>query len=134
MKPILLAAFSLFLVAGTGCGSTRSGNRMVSFDHDSRPGRYKGEKELTNSIFAVIKDDDGRPIPDVVVELYSDDRMINYVSKVMTGVRGRFNFTVKEGIYLIVINHPKFKEARLIVPVKGNDIDLNEIRLAPFFD
>ena len=135
MRSILLAAFSTMLLAGISCSPARSGNRMMTFNPDPQSIRYRSVKHQTRLITAIIIDDDDRqPISSATVELYAGDNMTVPLMTTITGTRGKFSFTVKDGVYTIIINHQRFKEGKIPVSVKGWDIDLNVIRLHQFFD
>lgn len=135
MRSFLLAAFSILLLAEISCSPARSGNRMVAFAPDRQSARYRAVNHITHNLTAIIKDDvSGMPISSALVELYVGDYLIEPLMTTATTARGKFNFMVKEGVYTIVVSHDKYKEWKVLLPVKGWDIDLSEIRLTRFFD
>jgi hypothetical protein len=123
------------LLAGIGCQSVHSGNRMMSFGPDRQSKRYHGDNNLTNSIIGIVKDEDNKPVLLAKVELYVGDERVVPLLATTTSQRGKFSFTVSPGAYAILITSQKFKEEWISVFVNGSaDVDLNEIHLMGFFN
>jgi hypothetical protein len=135
MRHILLAGFSLMLLTGISCNTVHSGNKMIAFKPDRQSIRYKGNKPPTRVITAIVKDDlNNVPLDQQSIELYIDIHLLQPLMSTMTTRRGKFSFTVTDGIYFIVINRYRYNEKQLTVLVEGTDIDLNEIRLPQVFE
>lgn len=134
MRSILLVA-CIMLLAGIGCKSVQSGNRMMAFGPDRQSKRYHGDNHLTNSITAIVKDEDNKPVLLAKVELYEGDDRVVPLLTTTTSQRGKFSFTVSPGVYSILITNQKFKDEWISVFVTGStDIELNDIHLTGFFN
>jgi hypothetical protein len=107
----------------------------MSFGPDRQSIKYKGSAEhSTRLLTAAVKDDDRYPVAQASVELYAEDHLTEPLSMVMTTSRGRFNFNVREGNYVIVINHIRYREKRINVSVRGWDVELSDIIVSQAFE
>lgn len=135
MRSILLAALFMMLFAELSCSPGSTGNRMVAFKPDRGSARYRGTPIPTRNVTAIVKDEvTGAPVHYAEVEIYIGNNVNEPLMTTRTSLRGRFIFSVAEGIYTIVVRHQRFRETKIPLLVEKVDVDMNEIRMSSFYD